>query len=84
MQTSGTRTRRLCGYENFVSCCNGGLYFGNYYDFQETVKYILNHPDIADIMAKNGHDYVCDNFAWDIMVEKYKRFFKELEEQHAK
>ena len=38
----------------------------------------------ADIMAKNGHDYVCDNFAWDIMVEKYKRFFKELEEQHAK
>ena len=58
--------------------------FGNYYDFQETVKYILNHPDIADIMAKNGHDYVCDNFAWDIMVEKYKRFFKELEEQHAK
>ena len=70
--------------KNFVSCCNGGLYFGNYYDFQETVKYILNHPDIADIMAKNGHDYVCDNFAWDIMVEKYKRFFKELEEQHAK
>ena len=70
--------------KNFVSCCNGGLYFGNYYDFQETVKYILNHPDIADIMAKNGHDYVCDNFAWDIMVQKYKRFFKELEEQHAK
>ena len=70
--------------KNFVSCCNGGLYFGNYYDFQETVKYILNHPDIADIMAKNGHDYVCDNFAWDVMVEKYKRFFKELEEQHAK
>lgn len=31
--------------KNFVSCCNGGLYFGNYYDFQETVKYILNHPD---------------------------------------
>ena len=71
-------------YLKDIQCADQIKYGRNYYDFQETVKYILNHPDIADIMAKNGHDYVCDNFAWDIMVEKYKRFFKELEEQHAK
>lgn len=66
--------------KNFVSSSNGGLYFSNYYDFQETVRYILNNPDVADIMAKNGHDYVCDNFDWAVMVQKYKRFFEELEQ----
>lgn len=69
--------------KNFVKTCNGGLYFNSYYEFQETVKYILKHPDIADQMAKNGHDYVCDNFAWDVIVKKYQNFFKELEERNA-
>lgn len=66
--------------KNFVSCSNGGLYFKNYYDFKGTVCYLLQHPEIADQMAENGHDYVMDNFAWNVIVEKYQHFFDELEE----
>ena len=69
---------------NFVSCSNGGLYFNNYYDFAGTVDYIINNPETANQMAKNGHDYVMDHFAWNVIVEKYRRFFEELEEQGRK
>lgn len=69
---------------NFVSCSNGGLYFKNYYDFRGTVKYILEHPETANQMARNGHDYVMEHFAWNVIVEKYRRFFEELEEQGRK
>ncbi len=64
---------------NFVSCSDGGLYFNSYFDFAGTVEYILTHKEEADQMGKNGHDYVMDHFAWDVIVDKYKRFFSELE-----
>lgn len=66
--------------KNFVSVSNGGLYFRDYYDFRGTVDYIINNPETGDKMAENGYKFVCDNFAWDVIVKKYKKFFEELEE----
>lgn len=60
---------------HFVSDSNGGLYFGTYYEFQETVNYIRNHADKAAQMAENGRKYVLEHFAWDVIVEKYAGFF---------
>ena len=29
-------------------------------------------------MALQGKKYVKENFAWDVMIEKYKKYFSEL------
>lgn len=64
--------------QNFVHETNGGLYFDNYPEFEGCVNYIIKHPDIANTMGKNGNDYVRSNFAWDVIVQRLIKFFKEL------
>ncbi|MBQ6181103.1 MAG: glycosyltransferase [Ruminococcus sp.] len=63
---------------NFVSESNGGLYFGNYFEFEGCTDYILSHKDIAWKMGSNGREYVRKNFDWDVIVDKYKKFFEEV------
>ncbi|MSS64502.1 glycosyltransferase family 4 protein [Velocimicrobium porci] len=65
--------------KNFVQESNGGLYFANYFEFEGAVKYIETHKQEADIMGKQGRNYVMNNFAWDVIVDKYIKFFLELE-----
>lgn len=64
--------------QNFVKESNGGLYFKNYFEFEGGVDYILEHPEQAKTMALQGKKYVQENFDWDVMIEKYKRYFAEL------
>lgn len=64
--------------QNFVKESNGGLYFKDYFEFEGTVDYILGHPEQAKSMALQGKKYVQENFDWDVMIEKYKRYFAEL------
>lgn len=64
--------------KNFVIETNGGLYFDNYFEFEETVNYMLENPEIQQEMGENGRKYVLNNFAWDVIVERYMRFFKEI------
>ena len=61
---------------HFVQDSNGGLYFDNYYEFQETINFILHNEDAAEAMAENGNRYVMEHFAWDVIVKKYTEFFK--------
>ena len=61
---------------HFVQESNGGLYFDNYYEFQETINFILYNEDAAEAMAENGNRYVMEHFAWDVIVKKYTEFFK--------
>ncbi len=63
---------------NFVSESNGGLYFGNYFEFEGCADYILNHKNTAWLMGSNGKNYVKKNFDWDVIVDKYKKFFNEI------
>lgn len=67
--------------KNFVIESNGGLYFNDYFEFEETVDYILSHKDIAIEMGNNGKKYVEDNFSWDKIIEKYIRFFQSIEDK---
>lgn len=64
--------------KNFVEESGGGLYFDNYYEFEGAVNYLLEHEDIAKQMGENGRKYVRENFAWDIIVDKYLKFFEEI------
>ena len=63
---------------NFVSESDGGLYFGDYFEFEGCTDWILRNREKAALMGRNGGDYVRSNFAWDVIVEKYKKFFAEV------
>jgi len=50
---------------------NGGLYFGNYPEFEETINYILNNQSMADKMGFNGKKYVKEIFSWDAVLKRF-------------
>ncbi len=59
----------------FVQKSNGGLYFKDYFEFEGAVNYIIDNPENAKQMALNGKKFVKKNFDWDVMIEKYKKYF---------
>lgn len=65
--------------KNFARESQGGLYFNNYFEFEGCVNYILGHPGIADQMGSNGGAYVRSHFDWNVITEKYREFFENLE-----
>jgi glycosyltransferase involved in cell wall biosynthesis len=54
----------------------GGLYFGDYLEFEACLQEILDHPDRAKALADNGRHYVLENFHWDRVTEKFIRLFE--------
>ena len=48
----------------------GGLYFSNYYEFEECLLYFLGHPDEAERWGENGKRYVRDNFQWETILQR--------------
>lgn len=57
---------------------NGGLYFSNYIEFEETINFLINRPVVRKKMGENGREYVLSNFSWDMIIKKYQKLFKEL------
>ncbi len=71
---------------NFAKESNGGFYFSDYYQFEAQVNYLLENPKIADQMGQSGQEYVKKNFSWDVIVKKYRSFFRsciEIEEKEV-
>ena len=64
--------------KNFAKESNGGLYFNNYFEFEEILKFYINNPNISNKMGQNGTKYVLENFDKEIVTQKYINFFKEL------
>ncbi len=60
--------------KNFAIECNGGLYFNTYHEFRECALLYYNNEALAEKMGNNGQKFVKDNFAWDVIVDKYKKF----------
>jgi glycosyltransferase involved in cell wall biosynthesis len=72
----------LCGAPNLVnggcevtkSHCirsNGGLYYGDYEEFEACLSYLMTHPDIRVRMGENGRRYVQKEYDWDIIMNRY-------------
>lgn len=53
---------------------NAGLYFTNRYDFEECLALLEENPDLRAAMGKNGERYVDENYQWDVILDKLKRF----------
>ncbi len=64
--------------KGFARESNGGLYFENYAEFEGIVNYYINNPDKAKTMGENGRNFVLNNFEWNIIVNKYIKFFQEI------
>ena len=62
--------------KHFTTISNGGLYFNNYFEFQECINYFVNNYKVAKGMGENGCGFVESNFSWDVIVERYLEFFK--------
>lgn len=69
---------------HFVKKAGAGLYFSDYFEFEGTINYILNHRDIADNMGQQGRKFVMDNFAWDVIVERYTTYLEQVCGQREK
>ena len=66
---------------SFVSQCNGGLYYENYLEFEKCVTYMLTHAEVANQMGQNGQKFVQGNFTWDVIVDRYKKYFEQMEQR---
>lgn len=64
--------------KNFAIESNGGLWFNDYYEFDEAVSYMVTHEAECKILAENGRKYVLANFSWDVIVEEMTRYFEEV------
>ena len=61
---------------NIVSRAREAYILGDYLEFEECLKEILDHPDRAKAMAQKGRQYVLEHFHWDRVTEKYQRLFE--------
>lgn len=66
--------------KNFCRETNGGFWFGNYYEFEAELEYILQHGETAEQMGKNGRKYVLENFSWPAITAKLTGFFEGISE----
>ncbi|MFA4848360.1 MAG: glycosyltransferase family 4 protein [Methanoregula sp.] len=58
---------------DFCVKCNGGLYFTYYYEFKESVQFLLDHFSIRKKMGQSGKQFVLNNFSWEKIVDNYKK-----------
>ena len=63
--------------KSFAITSNSGLYFNDYFEFEGCIDYYIKNEDIASAMGKTGREFVLSNFTWDIIVERYTKFFEE-------
>lgn len=56
---------------------NAGLYYMNYYEFEGSVRYYQQHPDICDAMGRNGITYVDGNYSWEGIIGRLDKIVRE-------
>lgn len=52
---------------------NGGLFYGDYAEFEACVDWFLAEPQAAGRMAQLGREYVQRNFRWERIVARLER-----------
>lgn len=55
---------------------DAGLYYGDYFEFEGIVNYLLQHPEIAHQMGENGYRYVQENYTWERVVSSMRRMIE--------
>jgi glycosyltransferase involved in cell wall biosynthesis len=50
----------------------GGLAFGTYFEFEEILNLLVERPDVADALARNGRAYVLNELSWSRCLERFE------------
>jgi glycosyltransferase involved in cell wall biosynthesis len=50
----------------------GGLYFDNYYEFEEILALFLTNPALAEGFGKNGIEYVRKEYSWEAVIGRFE------------
>ena len=58
---------------DFCIKSNGGLYFTDYFEFKESVQFLLDHPSMRKKMGQSGKQFVLNNFSWENIIDNYKK-----------
>lgn len=53
---------------------NGGLWYDDFEDFMECVKFFEENPEKAILMGKNGYDYFKENYDFKVLIKKFLDF----------
>jgi len=64
--------------KHFACSSGGGLYFNNYFEFEGGINYLQKNKEISEHMGLQGQEFVKQNFSWDVVVDKYIKFFKKV------
>ena len=57
----------------WVDMCKGGFKFKDYFEFEQTVIYALEHPEVVREMSRCGKYFVEKNFTWDIVLKRFEQ-----------
>ena len=47
-------------------------------ELEDSIKYLLDSPDVRSQMGLNGRSHAVENFSLDVMVEKTYKYYKDL------
>jgi glycosyltransferase involved in cell wall biosynthesis len=61
-----------------VARADGGLYYGSAIEFVAGLDYLLDHPDAARQLGRQGLAYVDREYRWPIVVEKIERLLRSV------
>ena len=59
-----------------VERANGGLHYGNTIEFVAALDYLLDHPDAARQLGRQGLAYVDHEYRWPIVMDKIERLLR--------
>ena len=60
-----------------VERANGGLYYANTTEFIAALDYLLDHPDAARTLGRQGLAYVDREYRWPIVMDKIERLLSQ-------
>src|SRR3954470_13488771 len=61
-----------------VRRADGGLYYGNVVEFAAGLDYLLDHPDEARQLGRQGLAYVDREYRWPVVVEKIESVLRAI------
>ena len=61
-----------------VQRSGGGLYFNDYFEFEEAVEILRNQHELRKTMGEAGYKYYYDNYRWDVIENKYLKLAREV------
>jgi glycosyltransferase involved in cell wall biosynthesis len=57
---------------------NGGLMFGDFYQFNEILDLLMEQPQLLPTMAENGRNYVQTEYNWNTVIDRFESAMKKF------